>query len=70
MTIAQAVLLYTSRAARLVDFPGLGEIKEGNEASFITLSQDIFTVDPQRIAETRVTGTWVRGVREYARAEG
>lgn len=70
VTIAQAVLLYTSRAARLVDFPGLGEIKEGNEASFITLSQDIFTVDPQRIAETRVTGTWVRGVREYARAEG
>lgn len=65
ITIEQAVLLYTSRAARMVDFPGLGEIKVGNEASFVTLSQDIFSIPTESISETKVTGTWVTGTKEY-----
>ena len=65
MTIQQAVLMYTSRAARMVDFPGLGSIRPGNEAAFVTLSQDIYTEPSEEISSTTVTGTWVRGHKEY-----
>lgn len=67
ISVAQAVLLYTSRAARLANFTGLGQIAPGNEATFITLSQDIFTVPAHEICSTTVTGTWIRGVQEFAR---
>lgn len=68
ITIGQAILLYTSRAARLVDFPGLGQIAPGFEASFVTLDQDVLSVPSDRICRTQVTATWVRGNQEFDRA--
>lgn len=65
VTVAQAVLLYTTRARRLADFGNTGEIAVGREASFITLSEDIFTMEPDRIIDTRVLGTWISGERVH-----
>ncbi|WP_460743665.1 amidohydrolase [Mariniluteicoccus endophyticus] len=67
VTVPQAVLLYTDRARRLLGLGDLGSIQPGKEASFVTLSQDVFTIDPARLADTRVTGTWIAGEQVYAR---
>jgi len=65
ITVAQALLLYTGRARRTVDLPGVGVIVPGGQASFLTLSEDVFTVDPGRIMELRVTQTWIRGEKVH-----
>ena len=68
ITVPQAVLLYTSRAAALAPYEGrLGQIAEGFEASFVVLDRDIFTVDPSEIDETLVDQTWIRGEKVYER---
>jgi predicted amidohydrolase YtcJ len=69
ITVAQAVLLYTARAATVAPFAGqLGRIAPDFEASFIVLDRDIFTVDPNQLDQTRVLETWIRGERVYAAA--
>ncbi|WP_432557586.1 amidohydrolase [Granulicoccus sp. GXG6511] len=65
VSVPQAILLYTSRAAKLADFGNTGQIAPGFDANFITLSDDIFTIDPTTIIDTRVTGTWIRGDRVH-----
>ncbi|MDO5498322.1 MAG: amidohydrolase [Propionibacteriaceae bacterium] len=70
VSVAQAILLYTSRAAKLADFGNTGQIAPGFEANFITLANDIFTIDPDTIIDTRVTGTWIQGDRVYAATPG
>lgn len=67
ITVPQAVLLYTGRARTLLDFPRLGRIVPGNEASFVTLSQDIFTVPHEALRDTVVTATWIEGDQIYSR---
>ncbi|HHU40355.1 MAG TPA: amidohydrolase [Propionibacterium sp.] len=65
VTVAQALELYTSRAATCMALPGLGRIEEGYEASFVVLDKDIFTIPTDDICRVHVRETWVRGQREY-----
>jgi len=66
LTVPQAVLLYTARAATLAPYEGLlGQIAEGFEASFIVLDRDIFTIDVNEIDQTVVKQTWIQGEKVY-----
>ena len=66
LTVPQAVLLYTARAAKLSPFDGqLGQIAPGFEASFAVLDRDIFTVPTPEIGALRVDATWVAGEQVY-----
>ena len=66
LTVPQAVLLYTARAAKLSPFDGqLGQIAPGFEASFAVLEQDIFSVSAAAIGSLRVAATWVAGEQVY-----
>ena len=68
VTVPQAVLLYTARAATVAPFEGsLGRIAPGFEASFIVLDRDIFTVDANAIDQTVVEQTWIRGQKVFER---
>ena len=69
LTVPQAVLLYTARAARLSPFDGrLGQIAPGFEASFAVLDRDIFTVPAAEIGALRVDATWIAGEQVYQAA--
>ncbi|MCU0522407.1 MAG: amidohydrolase family protein, partial [Anaerolineae bacterium] len=66
ITVPEAVLLFTGRARTVADTLDIGMIAPGFQASFITLADDIFEIDPGTIIDLRVTGTWIRGERVYA----
>ena len=66
ITLPQAVLLYTARAATVVPYEGsLGQIAPGFEASFIVLDRDIFTIDAEETDKTLVQQTWIQGEKVY-----
>jgi predicted amidohydrolase YtcJ len=44
-----------------------GMIAPGYEANFIPLTDDIFEIDPRSIIDLEVTGTWIQGVKVFAR---
>lgn len=67
VSVAQAMLLYTDRAAALTDVGRLGRIDVGYEGSFAVLDQDVFTVPSERIGETGVLETWIAGERVWSR---
>jgi predicted amidohydrolase YtcJ len=52
ITIKQALDMYTRGAAASLPYDGLGVIKVGNKADLAVLSQNILTVDPNRIENT------------------
>ncbi|WP_377014430.1 amidohydrolase family protein [Comamonas sp. JC664] len=69
LTVPQALLLYTARAASLSPFEGqLGQIAPGFEASFAVLDRDIFTVPVADIGSLRVQATWIAGEQVYCAA--
>ena len=68
LTVPEAVLLYTARAATLGRYEEpVGRIAEGREANFVVLDRDLFTIDPGAIHETRVAETWMRGEKVFER---
>lgn len=68
VTVPQAVLLYTARAATVAPFAGrLGRLAPGYEASFVVLDRDIFACDPEELDQTAVLETWIRGEKVYNR---
>jgi predicted amidohydrolase YtcJ len=68
ITVPQAVLLYTARAAQLGRYADpVGQIATGREASFVVLDRDIFTVEADAIHDTRVDETWLAGSKVYER---
>ncbi len=67
ITVPQAVLLYTARAAQLSPLDGVGLISEGFEGSFAVLDHDVFTIPADEIDSVRVAETWVQGRRAYVR---
>ncbi|WP_223622916.1 amidohydrolase [Microbacterium sp. EST19A] len=67
ITVAQALLLYTSRAATLSPLTGVGTLAPGCDGSFAVLDRDVFTVPDDEIAAVRVAETWVRGERVFLR---
>lgn len=67
ITVPQAVLLYTSRAATCMALDGLGSLTVGNEGTFVVLDRDVFAVAPDEIGEVQVSQTWVAGTRVFQR---
>lgn len=67
ITVPQALLLYTSRAAALSPLEGVGRLAPGLDGSFAVLDRDVFTVPDDEIAAVRVAETWIRGERVFVR---
>lgn len=67
ITVPQALLLYTARAAALSPLEGVGRLAPGYDGSFAVLERDVFTVPADEISEVRVAETWIRGERVFAR---
>ena len=63
--IKTAIQLYTREGARVAGIPEIGELKAGYHADFITLSEDILSVDPMKIDQVYVTATYVDGEKVY-----
>ncbi len=67
ITTAQALLLYTGRAALLSPLEGVGTLQPGSDASFVVLDRDVFAVPDEDISRVRVAETWIRGERVHPR---
>lgn len=67
ITVAQAILLYTGRAAAVSPIEPVGVIRPGAEGAFVVLEQDVFSVPTREIDQVRVAETWVRGKRAFQR---
>lgn len=66
LTVPQALLLYTGRARRVAAFSGVGTIEPGNDASFVVLDRDVFTVPVEEIDQVRVAQTHLRGEQVFS----
>lgn len=66
LTVEEAVRAYTSGAA-FAEFQETekGSIKPGKLADFVILSDDIFTLDPSRISQTKILTTVMNGKIVY-----
>jgi hypothetical protein len=67
ITVPQALLLYTSRAASLSPLTGVGRLAPGFDGSFAVLDRDVFSVPAEQISAVRVAETWIRGDRVFVR---
>lgn len=67
VSVAQALLLYTDRAAGLTDIGPVGRLDVGHEASFAVLDRDVFAVPHDQIGATQVAETWIAGERVWSR---
>ncbi len=66
MTVEEAIRLHTEAPAYFTfDEAKKGRIEEGMLADFVILSDDILSVDPERIREIRVEETYVGGRRTH-----
>ncbi|HUH33535.1 MAG TPA: amidohydrolase [Daejeonella sp.] len=65
LTVPQAVLLYTGKAHDIALLPNVGKIQPGFDASFIVLTDDIFTVPTNKIGNVQVENTYIRGERVW-----
>ena len=67
ISVEQAVLLYTKRAAAVCNFPSVGQLKPGYHADFIVLDKDIFGISPEDIDKVSVNETFIGGQKIYKR---
>ncbi|AYF97878.1 amidohydrolase [Protaetiibacter intestinalis] len=67
ITVAQALELYASRAARLAPLGTPAALVPGAPADFVVLDAPVLTVPTADIARTRVAETWLAGERVWAR---
>ena len=65
LDIETAVILYTREAANVCGFTDLGRLAPGFSADFAVLSDDIFSIDPDRIDQVRVEAAYINGRRAY-----
>ncbi|WP_421832904.1 amidohydrolase [Limosilactobacillus fermentum] len=70
ITVGTGLLAYTKDAALMGGFEKNGTLVAGKNADFVIVDQDLFTIDPTEIKDTRVAETWVAGQRVYQRAVG
>ena len=61
LTVPQAILLYTARAAGLSGMRELGVLEPGRAGSLVVLDRDVFTVPSDEISRVRVDETWIDG---------
>ncbi|WP_395638623.1 amidohydrolase [Pseudolysinimonas sp.] len=67
VSVEQALLLYTSRAARLVAFDAaVGVLAPGAAGDFVVLDRDIFSVPAAEISTVRVAETWIAGEKVWS----
>jgi predicted amidohydrolase YtcJ len=67
LTLEQAIRGYTSDAAYAsFDEDNRGSLAPGKLADLVVLSQDLFAIDPRRIADVKVVMTVVGGETRYA----
>jgi predicted amidohydrolase YtcJ len=59
--VETALRMYTKEGAEIAGFRNLGQLTAGYRASFAVISEDIFTIDPQRIDEIVVEKTYLDG---------
>lgn len=63
--VAEAISLYTRKAAQICGFPLLGQLSPGFRASFLVLSQDPFELPPESIGQVKVARTYMDGDPVY-----
>lgn len=61
LDIKTAIELYTREAAQIGGFEKIGMIKEGYDASFLILSDDIFNVMSKDVDKIRPIATYIKG---------
>ena len=64
--IETAVILYTKEAAEICGFGRIGQLRPGYRADFAVLSEDLFSINPDRIDQIRVEETYINGEKIYA----
>lgn len=67
VTLPQALLLYTSRAAQVARMDRLGRIEEGYEGSFVVLDRDPFALPAEEMDQVDIAQTWLRGELAWPR---
>jgi predicted amidohydrolase YtcJ len=67
ITAAEAIELYTARAARLARLGTPATLVPGAPADFVVLDADVLEVPTDRISRIRVAETWLAGERVWAR---
>jgi predicted amidohydrolase YtcJ len=66
ITVEQALTAYTKKAAYASFEEDIkGTLEAGKLADFVVLSEDITTIDPVKIWETKVLQTYVGGKKVY-----
>lgn len=65
--IETAIQLYTREGAEIAGFEKIGQLKEGYKGSFVVLSEDILTIEPEHIDQIAVEETWIDGACVYTR---
>ena len=67
ISLGEALLLYTSRAARISNLRGLGRIAPGYEGTFLVLSADPFETPADELDRIEVSRTYLRGQEVFRR---
>lgn len=63
--VETAITLYTRAAQEITRIPEVGQLTPGYHADFIVLDQDILTISPDQIGDTRVEETYMAGQLVY-----
>lgn len=69
ISVDQAILLYTKRAAIVCNIPLTGQIIPGYHADFIILDKDIFNISSEDIDKVKVVETFIKGEQIYKKKE-
>lgn len=68
VTVQEALEIFTINGAIAMGIDDVaGSLAVGKSADFIVVDQDPFTVDPARLAATRVIETWFAGTQVFSR---
>lgn len=70
ISLAQAILLYTKKAAVVCNIPLTGQLIPGYFADFAVLDRDIFSLAEEDIDQVKVEQTFIKGDCVYQRTAG
>ena len=61
LDVETAIILYTKEAAEICGLLSTGMIKQGYDADFAILTDDIFALEPMRIDSVKAEKTYIKG---------